>query len=113
MVMAQGRLCIVCQKFDVRTLLLAAEAAPIQADIDPFGLTRSAKRAPVYDAQTHFFQQHANLAMLKVSAGHCDLCEAIWAQFIRDCKDTELSKLDEAFLAQGLGKEPIYIGTLE
>lgn len=90
-----SRLCDRCQEFDIRALLLTAEAAPSQGHL--------------HDAVTQFFTHRPNLVTLKKSASHCDLCSAIWEQFARDRKPADLS---DHVLEKGIGNRPIYLETL-
>ncbi|OCL02546.1 HET-domain-containing protein [Glonium stellatum] len=108
------RLCSICSHFDVRSLLLAAQAQ------HPLG---SRDRSQDFERQENlahagyrsfrrglprFFKQHADLSSLKLAASECDLCAAIWKQYSESAQPQELTAES---LSSGLGKEQIYIGT--
>lgn len=102
-------LCGICQTFNVRALLLAAEASAAKSNIDDRGLLRSAKEGVVHDAIPKYFKHQSGLHALKAASSSCDLCCSVWREFSRQRQPAELT--DEA-LCKGVGNEQIYIGTL-
>ncbi|KAF2165490.1 hypothetical protein M409DRAFT_24341 [Zasmidium cellare ATCC 36951] len=106
---ASPNFCGICQVFNVRALLLAAEASAAKSNIDDRGLLRSTKEGVVHDAIPKHFKHQPGLHALKAASSSCDLCRSIWREFSRQREPAELT--DEA-LCRGIGNEQIYIGTL-
>ena len=95
------RLCTVCQKFDVRALLLAAEAQ------GPDHYDRGTQKK-IHAGLPRYFRQHRSLLVLKQSSSHCDLCSALWTFYSKIAQPEELT---EESLRSSLGAEQIHLGT--
>lgn len=100
-------LCDICQGFDVQSILLAAESSV--SDPRSRQAASSPRRIIDHAAVPAFYQHQPNLTSLKLASESCDLCSAIWQDYSRQRASSELT---EAAIAQGLGNEQIYIGTL-
>lgn len=98
-------LCPICVGFDVRELLLKAEAQPPRSFNDPSAPGTLESLRP---AIPRFFKQHPTLISLRSSIGKCELCRCIWPLYSSGAHPDELT--DEA-LGRGMGVWQIYIGT--
>ena len=106
----RSRLCAICQEFDVQALLLAAEAAPSSPNTNRVGSLLSVKPGVIRDAIPKYFTHQPSLTSLKISSKICDLCSAIWKDYARQRRSSELTG---AALTSGLASEQIYTGTLD
>jgi hypothetical protein len=106
MSIGSSMLCSVCIDFDIRKLLLAAEAQPPGTINDPDAPGTYERLRP---ALFQFFKQHPNISSLRSSTGECDLCRSIWRAYAATAQPAELS--DEA-MGQGLSTRQIWIGTM-
>ncbi len=98
-------LCSICVGFDVRELLLKAEAQPPQHFNDPTSVDFLESFRP---AISHFFRHHPNLISLRTSAADCELCRCIWQSHSSATNPNELT--GEA-LGKGTNTRQIFIGT--
>lgn len=105
MSVGSSKLCSTCADFDVRQLLLAAEAQPPETFNDPSAAdTLECLRPALYK----FFKQHPNLSSLRFAADRCDLCMSIWRAYSDTAHPYELS---DEFMGQGMSAQQIWIGT--
>ncbi|KAI2615401.1 HET-domain-containing protein [Hypoxylon sp. NC1633] len=98
-------LCSICTNFDVRELLLKAEAQEPRSFNDPSAPHNLECLRP---AVPHFFSQQPDLLSLRSSASGCDLCSCIWQSYAGSAHPNDLA--DEA-LRSGVSAGRIYIGT--
>lgn len=100
------KLCESCSTFDVHALLLSAEKQPTTKTRRSGDLIRLGLK--------DYFQQHANLVDLRNCADSCscELCRALWKSY---CVTANLDRhtSEDVKLLQGLGKQPIYLGTAD
>src|SRR5690554_621754 len=105
MSVGSSKLCSICAGFDVRKLLLAAEAQTPGSFNDPSAPDTLERLRP---ALFKFFKQHPSLLSLRSSAGECDLCRSIWQAYAGTAHPAELS---DELLSQGLSAQQVWIGT--
>lgn len=105
-----ARYCDVCKGFNVRALLLSAEAAPRKANTNRAGQQNSANTGVIRQAIPDLFKHHADLTTLQNQAATCNLCSSIWREY---CRSRQPAELTETALNKGVGKEQIYIGTTD
>ncbi|SPO02586.1 uncharacterized protein DNG_05259 [Cephalotrichum gorgonifer] len=106
MSLGSSKLCSICAGFDVRNLLLAAEAQSPGTFNDPSAPdTLEGLRPALYK----FYKQHPNLLSLRSSADECDLCRAILQAYASKSHPHELS---DELMGQGMSTQQIWIGTM-
>ena len=105
--MKQLRLCSVCNKFDVRALLIKSEA---QGPPKSGNAAQVASFTDVHASVPRFFAHQPNLTTLRCSSDDCDLCSSIWQQY---CKIAQPFELTDDALASGLGSQQIFLGSTQ
>jgi len=106
----QYRLCDVCKRFNVHSLLVAAGNAPSQPNTNAQGGLMSVKPGRIHQAIPRFFEHQPNMLALRASADACHLCSAIWKEYARQRQPLELT---DDVLATGLNNSQVFLGTLD
>ena len=102
---ARTQLCAICQEFDVRALLLAAEQEAASQDETTWNRLNYQS---VRFGLLRYFKHQPNLLALRDSAHDCDLCNAIWRFYSSTAQAQELT--DEA-LSSGTGQQQVWLST--
>ncbi|PKS05119.1 hypothetical protein jhhlp_008486 [Lomentospora prolificans] len=105
MSLGSSSLCSICVGFDVRELLLTAEAQPSGTWNDPSAPDTLENLRP---ALFQFFKQHPNLLSLKSATSECDLCRSVWQAYAATAHPAEL---EDVVLSQGMNSQQIWFGT--
>ena len=95
----EQKLCEACQRFDVRSLLIASQAIGPPAPV--------AKQREVHDAIPNFYAHLPNLSSLNESRKGCNLCAGIWQQFSERAQPWEL---EPEALEKDAALLPIFFG---
>lgn len=100
-----SKLCSICVTFDVRKLLLAAEAQPPgNYNVPDAADSLECLRPALYQ----FSKQHPSLSSLRSSAGECDFCRSIWKGYAGTGDPAE--RTNES-MDHGMSSQQIWIGT--